>query len=108
MPETNLRVILEDSKPEIILFSGDIWDFFPLKMSIMEYKEKNPSTILVSWVTVDGECLHSSWGEAFQFMDAVATFSNFGQRIIEKLSSVKAAIPLNALISGTAAFNSFL
>lgn len=90
--ESDFRLILTDFGPEIIFFIGDIWDFFPISRPLSEYKEKKSASKIIGWITVDGECLHSSWAQAFHFMDGVATFSHFGRKEIERISKVQAEV----------------
>jgi len=89
---SDLLLALTDFNPEIILFISDIWDFFPISRVLSEYKEKKYGIKVVGWITVDGECLHSSWAQAFHFMDGVATFSHFGRKEIKQISNVQAEV----------------
>jgi glycosyltransferase involved in cell wall biosynthesis len=90
--EGTFAMILQDLQPDIILLIGDVWDFYPLRRVISEYKDRKLNALLIGWITVDGECLHSSWAELFQSMDGVATFSYFGQKEIELNSKVYAEV----------------
>ena len=84
--EGQVRSILVDFKPDIILCIGDIWDFAPLQKTLFEYKDIVPKSKNILWVTVDGEWTEPTWDSLLRPFDTIVSMSKFGVKEINKLT----------------------
>jgi len=85
--ESQLRYVISDANPDIVLCIGDIWDFLPASRIFSQCRDINPNFKSVLWVTVDGEWTDLGWVEILRQFDSVATMSKFGVNEIKNISS---------------------
>jgi glycosyltransferase involved in cell wall biosynthesis len=84
--ENQLRSIVQDFSPDIVLCIGDIWDFIPASRVFAQCRDVNENFKAILWVTVDGEWIELSWSDILRQFDSVASMSQFGVKEIKKIS----------------------
>lgn len=90
--DKQLKDILFDCNPDVILSVGDIWNFYPIYQIIREYKETHLQAKWVVWLTIDGEHLHPTWKQILDYADDINVFSCFAQNEIFKFSGIRTNI----------------
>ena len=76
-PQT-LYSCIDKVKPDVILFSHDIWLFYLLP----DLRIKYPHIKVVGWWTIDTHPIHQSWMSLLKACDRVLVPTEFGKRVI--------------------------
>ena len=84
--ENQLKHIIADCSPDIVLCIGDIWDFLPASRVFAQCREVNENFKSMLWVTVDGEWTELGWKEIIRQFDSVVSMSKFGMKEYAQLS----------------------
>lgn len=73
-----LHKIIDTVKPDVILCSHDIWNYY----YIAELKQKYPQIKIVGWWTIDAHPIHSSWFSILRTTDYNCVSTDFGKHVI--------------------------
>lgn len=76
--QATISPAIEEFKPDIILFSHDVWLFY----WIHELKAKHPGPRYIGWFTIDAHPIHPSWIPILRAFDYVVTPTRFGKEVI--------------------------